>query len=251
MSGSTGIFETTKIMEWQTSIKALTVDVFGTVTDWYSTIVREGECLGCDKGLAVDWARFATAWRGGYEPAMGRVRRGELPWTTIDALHRMILDDILQEFSIPELFEDERSHFNRVWHRLDPWPDVVGGMLRLKSKYIVAALSNGNMSLLTNMAKHAGIPWDCILSAELARHYKPDREVYEMAAHLLDLEPASILMVAAHRHDLEGARAVGFRTAFIPRPLEWGPEGQADAAQDGDFDIIAEDFHDLAGQLGI
>ena len=173
---------------------------------------------------------------------MGRVRRGELPWTTIDALHRMILDDILQDFPISELSEDEKSHFNRVWHRLDPWPDVVGGMLRLKSKYIVAALSNGNMSLLTNMAKHAGIPWDCILSAELARHYKPDREVYEMAAHLLDLEPPSILMVAAHPHDLEGARAVGFRTAFIPRPLEWGPEGQADAAQDGDFDIIAQDF---------
>ncbi|MXX40793.1 MAG: haloacid dehalogenase type II [Gemmatimonadetes bacterium] len=235
---------------WQTSIKALTVDVFGTVTDWHSTIVREGERLGSDKRLTVDWAHFATAWRGGYEPAMGRVRRGELPWTKIDALHRMILDDILQDFSIPELSEDERSHFNRVWHRLDPWPDVVGGMLRLKSKYIVAALSNGNMSLLTNMAKHAGIPWDCILSAELARHYKPDREVYETAAQLLDLEPPSILMVAAHRHDLAGARAVGFRTAFIPRPLEWGPDGQADTGQDGDFDIIAQDFHDLATQLG-
>ena len=232
-------------------IKALTVDVFGTVTDWHSTIVREGERLGCDKGITVDWARFATAWRGGYEPAMSRVRRGELPWTTIDALHRMILDDILQAFSIPELSEDEKSHFNRVWHRLDPWPDVVGGMLRLQSKYIVAALSNGNMSLLTNMAKHAGIPWDCILSAELAHHYKPDREVYETAAHLLDLEPSSILMVAAHPHDLAGARAVGFRTAFIPRPLEWGPEGQADAAQAGYFDIIAEDFHDLAAQLGV
>ena len=236
---------------WQTSIKALTVDVFGTVTDWYSTIVREGERLGSDKRIAVDWARFATAWRGGYEPAMGPVRGGELPWTTIDALHRMILDDILQDFAIPELSEDERSYFNRVWHRLDPWPDVVGGMLRLKSKYIVAALSNGNMALLTNMAKHAGIPWDCIMSAELARHYKPDREVYETAAHLLDLEPPSILMVAAHRHDLEGARAVGFRTAFIPRPLEWGPEGEADTAQDGDFDIIAQNFHDLAAQLGI
>lgn len=210
----------------QTSIKALTVDVFGTVADWYSTIVREGERLGYD----ADWARFAKAWRSGYEPAMSRVRSGELPWTKIDALHRMILDAVLKDFSLSEWSEDERRGFNRVWHRLDPWPDVVGGLLRLKSKYIVAALSNGNMSLLTNMAKRAGIPWDCILSAELARHYKPDRAVYEMAAHLLDLEPPSIMMVAAHRHDLEGARAVGFRTAFIARPLEWGPEGPADTA---------------------
>jgi 2-haloacid dehalogenase len=236
---------------WKTSIKALTVDVFGTVTDWHSTIIREGERFGSQKQIYVDWGQFARAWRSGYEPAMGRVRRGELPWTKMDTLHRMILDDILADFPILELSEYERNHFNRVWHRLDAWSDVVGGMLRLKSKYIVAALSNGNVSLLTNMAKHAGIPWDCILSAELARHYKPDREVYETAAHLLDLEPPSILMVAAHRHDLEGARAVGFRTAFIPRPLEWGPEGGADTATDGEFDIIAQDFHDLATQLGI
>ena len=235
---------------WKTSIEALTVDVFGTVTDWYSTIVREGERLGCDKGSAVDWSRFARAWRRGYEPAMGRVRNGELPWTRVDELHRMILDDILQDFPIPELSEEERSCFNRVWHRLDPWPDVAGGLLRLKSGYAVAALSNGNTSLLTNMAKHAGIPWDCILSAEMARHYKPDREVYETAAHLLDLEPPSIMMVAAHRNDLEGAGAVGFRTAFVARPLEWGPGGDADTAEAGEFDIVAQDFHDLAAQLG-
>ena len=236
---------------WKASIKALTVDVFGTVTDWYSTIIREGEQIGSRKQISVDWAQFAKTWRSGYEPAMARVRRGELPWTKMDILHRTILDDILSDFPTLELSEDERSHFNRVWHRLDAWPDVVGGMLRLKSKYIVAALSNGNVSLLTNMAKHAGIPWDCILSAELARHYKTDREVYETAAHLLSLDPRSILMVAAHNHDLEGARAVGFRTAFISRPLEWGPEGGADTASDGEFDIIAQDFHDLATQLGI
>ena len=236
---------------WKASIKALTVDVFGTVTDWYSTIIREGEQIGSRKQISVDWARFAKAWRSGYEPAMARVRRGELPWTKMDALHKMILDDILGDFPTLELSDDERNHFNRVWHRLDAWPDVAGGMLRLKSKYIVAALSNGNVSLLTNMAKHAGIPWDCILSAELARHYKTDREVYETAAHLLSLDPRSILMVAAHNHDLEGARAVGFRTAFISRPLEWGPEGGADTASDDEFDIIAQNFHDLATQLGI
>ena len=239
------------MQSWKTSIKALTVDVFGTVTDWYSTIIREGEQFGSQKQIAVDWSGFAKAWRRGYEPAMGRVRRGELPWTKMDTLHKMILDDILKDFPTLELSKDERNHFNRVWHRLDAWPDVVGGMLRLKSKYIVAALSNGNVSLLTNMAKHAGIPWDCILSAELARHYKTDKEVYETAAHLLSLDPPSILMVAAHNHDLEGARAVGFRTAFISRPLEWGPGGGADTASDGEFDIIAQDFHDLAAQLGI
>ena len=236
---------------WKASIKALTVDVFGTVTDWHSTIIREGERLGSQKQISVDWGQFARVWRSGYEPAMGRVRRGELPWTKMDALHRMILDNIVEDFPTLELSDEEREHFNRVWHRLDAWPDVVGGMLRLKSKYIVAALSNGNVSLLTNMAKHAGIPWDCILSAELARHYKTDKEVYETAAHLLSLDPQSILMVAAHNHDLEGARAVGFRTAFISRPLEWGPGGDADTARDDEFDIIAQDFHDLATQLGI
>lgn len=236
---------------WITSIKALTVDVFGTVTDWHSTIIREGERIGSQKQISVDWGQFARAWRSGYEPAMGRVRRGELPWTKMDTLHRMILDEVMSDFPTLELSEEEREHFNRVWHRLNAWPDVVGGMLRLKSKYIVAALSNGNVSLLTNMAKHAGIPWDCILSAELARHYKTDKEVYETAAHLLSLDPRSILMVAAHNHDLEGARAVGFRTAFISRPLEWGPGGGADTARDDEFDIIAQDFHDLATQLGI
>ncbi|MDE0298949.1 MAG: haloacid dehalogenase type II [Candidatus Poribacteria bacterium] len=235
----------------KTPIKALTVDVFGTVTDWYSTIIREGEQIGSQKQISLDWAEFAKKWRSGYEPAMGRVRRGELPWTKMDLLHRMILDDILRDYTALVLSEEEREHFNRVWHRLDAWPDVSGGMLRLKSKHIVAALSNGNMSLLTNMAKHAGIPWDCILSAELARRYKTDKEVYETAAHLLSLDPPSILMVAAHNHDLEGARAVGFRTAFISRPLEWGPEGGADTARDDEFDIIAQDFHDLATQLGI
>lgn len=236
---------------WNNSIKALTVDVFGTVTDWYSTIIREGEQIGSQKQISVDWGQFAKKWRSGYEPAMGRVRRGELPWTKMDALHRMILDDVLGDFPTLELSEEEREHFNRVWHRLDAWPDVAGGMLRLKSKYIVAALSNGNVSLLTNMAKYAGIPWDCILSAELARHYKTDKKVYETAAHLLSLDPSSILMVAAHNHDLEGARAVGFRTAFITRPLEWGPGGDADTSRDDEFDIIAQDFHDLAVQLGI
>ena len=230
-------------------VKALTFDVFGTVVDWRSTIVREGQILGEQKGLDVDWTRFADAWRGGYGPSMNRVRTGELPWTKIDDLHRMILDGLLGEFGIEGLTEDERDHFNRVWHRLDPWPDAVGGLQRLGSRFVVATLSNGNMSLLTHMAKHAGLPWDCILSAELARHYKRDPEVYRMAAEMLSLEPAQVMMVAAHKGDLEAAAGVGFRTGFVHRPMEHGPGGRQEAVASSEFDVVARDFHDLADQL--
>ena len=231
-------------------IKALTFDVFGTVVDWRTSIIGEGERLTREKGIDVDWAAFADAWRGGYEPAMDRVRRGQLPWTKIDALHRMILDRLLEEFGIRGLSEEEIDHLNRVWHRLIPWPDAVEGLRRLRSRYVVAALSNGNVALLVNMAKHAGLPWDCVLSAENARHYKPDPEVYETAAELLDLPPPRILMVAAHVHDLEGARAAGYRTAFVPRLLEYGPEGNPDREADRPFDVNAPDFAGLARLLG-
>ena len=232
-------------------VQALTVDVFGTVTDFRSTIIDEGRRLAESRDWPeVDWGEFADRWRGGYEPAMHRVRTGELPWTAIDPLHRMILDELLADYGLDDLDEAGRTEFNLAWHRLQPWPDVIGGMNRLKTRYIVAALSNGNISLLTRMAKHAGFPWDCVLSAELAQHYKPDPEVYLTAARYLDLEPDQVLMTAAHIHDLEGARAVGFRTAFIPRPDEWGPGGEAEKPEEGQFDIVARDFHDLADQLG-
>jgi 2-haloacid dehalogenase len=172
-----------------TGVQALTFDVFGTVVDWRSSIIREGEALSRAKGMAVDWERFADAWRGGYAPAMARVRRGELPWTNIDALHRMILDTLLEEFHLAGLSEPEKEQLNRAWHRLTPWPDAVGGLARLRTCFIVATLSNGNVALLVNMAKHAGLPWDCIFSAELARRYKPDPAVYQMAADLLGLLP--------------------------------------------------------------
>ena len=230
-------------------IKALTFDVFGTVVDWRTSIVGEGERLTGEKGIDVDWAAFADAWRGGYEPAMDRVRRGQLPWTKIDALHRMILDRLLGEFGIRGLSEEEIDHLNRAWHRLIPWPDAVEGLRRLRSRYVVAALSNGTVALLVNMARHAGLPWDCVLSAENARHYKPDPEVYETAAELLDLPPHRILMVAAHVHDLEGARAAGYRTAFVPRLLEYGPDGNPDREADRPFDVTAADFAELARLL--
>ena len=230
-------------------VKALTFDVFGTVVDWRGAIIRDGGRLGEKRGLKVDWAAFADAWRAGYGPAMDRVRIGELPWTRIDELHRMILDEILDRFGISGLQESEKRALNLVWHRLDPWPDAVGGLLRLKSKYLIATLSNGNMSLLANMAKYGGLPWDCILSAELAHHYKPDPEAYLCAVDLLGCQPDEVVMVAAHKGDLRAASGVGMKTAYVMRPLEHGPEKGPDLAADSDFDYIARDFHELADQL--
>jgi 2-haloacid dehalogenase len=231
-------------------VKALTFDVFGTVVDWRSSIIREGQLLSASKGLNVDWAKFADSWRAGYGPAMDRVRKGEIPWVKIDALHRVILDELLQEFEIKGLSSGEVAELNRAWHRLTPWPDSVPGLNRLRSRYILVTLSNGNISLLVNMAKNVGLPWDCVLSAELSGHYKPDKEVYETAAGLLDLPPENIMMVAAHKGDLRAAHAVGFKTAFVPRPLERGPDRDVDTAPDDSFDITASDFLDLAHQLG-
>ena len=232
------------------TIKALTFDVFGTVVDWRSSVIRDGERLGKRKGLDVDWAAFADAWRGGYGPSMNRVRTGELPWTKIDDLHRMILDELLKKFGISGLSEEEIAAFNRVWHRLDPWPDAAGGLWRLKSRYLIATLSNGNVSLLANMAKYGGLPWDCIFSAELAGHYKPDVETYLKAIELLSCEPREVMMVAAHQGDLHHAARVGMKTAFVFRPFERGPNAKKDLPPDLDFNIIAHDFHDLADQLG-
>lgn len=231
-------------------IKALTFDVFGTVVDWRSSVIRECEALGKRKSVIRDWARFADEWRGGYAPAMDRVRKGELPWTNIDTLHRMVLDRLLTEFEIDCLTEEEKDDLNRAWHRLSPWPDSTRGIERLRTRYVVATLSNGNVSLLVDMAKNAGIVWDCILSSELAGHYKPDREVYLTAASLLGLQPGEVMMAAAHRDDLEAARSFGLGTAFISRPLEFGPEGKPDTVSEGDFDIVAEDIIDLAEKLG-
>jgi len=231
-------------------VRALTFDVFGTVVDWRGSIIREGQLLAIEKGLDVDWGRFADRWRAGYSPAMSRVRNGELPWTKIDALHRMILDDLILEFGLQQLTEDEREKLNRVWHRLAPWSDAVGGLHRLKSRYVITTLSNGNVSLLTNMAKKAGLPWDAVLSAELAGRYKPDQEVYIKAAELLSLPIDQVMMVAAHPSDLRAAARAGMRTAYVHRPLERGPGSEPHVVAAGDFDYLASDFLDLANQLG-
>ena len=232
------------------SPKALVFDVFGTVVDWRSSITAAVHRLAKQKGLTVDGAKFADAWRAAYAPSMNRVRTGELPWTKLDALHRLSLDRLLVDFNIGGLSEAEKNDMNRAWHRLTPWPDAVAGLTRLKKKFIIAPLSNGNISLMTDMAKHAGLPWDCILGAELVRHYKPDREVYQSAADFLDLAPAEVMMVAAHLGDLRAAKAVGLQTAFVPRPMEYGPAGKPDLKADGSVDLSAQDFNDLAGKVG-
>jgi 2-haloacid dehalogenase len=231
-------------------IKALTFDVFGTVVDFRGSIIRECRSFGKARGLRVNWTKFTDAWRAGYRPAMDRVGRGELPWTKIDDLHRMILEDLLVQFRITGLTEEEKVHLNRVWHRLKGWPDAVPGLKRLKKRYIIASLSNGNTALLVNMAKHAGLPWDCVFSAETFHHYKPDPETYLGAAALLDLKPEEVMMVAAHKHDLRAAARHGLKTAFVRRPHEHGRNSGKDLDDDPGFTINANDFKDLANQLG-
>ena len=229
--------------------KGLVFDVFGTVVDWRSAVIREGGALGREKGFDVDWAAFADAWRGRYAPSIERVRRGEWAWTKLDDLHRASLEDLIDEFGIEGLTGAEKDHFNRVWHRLDPWPDVVEGLRRLKKRYVIAPLSNGNVALLVNMARRAELPWDLVLSAELVRRYKPDPETYLMAPELLGLEPGQVMMVAAHVYDLRAARENGLLTAYVPRPLEFGAGRSADPP-DPLFDVVAKDFVELAEKLG-
>jgi 2-haloacid dehalogenase len=232
------------------SVKALTFDVFGTVVDWRSSLIREGEALGRAKRLDVDWARFADAWRGLYQPMLSRVRKGELPWTKLDDLHRMSLDQLLVQFAIEGLGEAEIDHLNRAWHRLDPWPDAVAGLSRLRRRFILATCSNGNVALIVNMARRAGLPWDAVLGAEVARHYKPQPEAYRITAEMLGLRTDECMMVAAHNGDLGAASACGLRTAFVTRPTEYGSGQKTDLAPERDWDVVAADFLELADKLG-
>jgi 2-haloacid dehalogenase len=232
------------------NVKALTFDVFGTVVDWRSSLIREGEAVGKAKGLSVDWAKFADSWRGLYQPAMDEVRSGRRPWTKLDDLHRESLERLLAQFGITRLSVAEIDHLNRAWHRLDPWPDSVPGLTRLKKKFVLATLSNGNVALIVNMAKYGGLPWDAVLGAEVARFYKPQPECYLTTAALLGLAPGECMMVAAHNGDLGHAQALGLRTAFVPRPNEHGPGSNRDITPARQWDVVAKDFQDLAQQLG-
>ena len=227
-------------------IRVLAFDIFGTVVDWHGSIVREMQALHPQ----VDADAFALAWRAGYQPAMQRVRSGQQGWTRIDELHRQILDGILPRFGLDHLDEAARAHLNRVWHRLDAWPDSVAGLQRLKSRFVITSLSNGNIGLLTNMAKRAGLPWDCVLSAEVFRAYKPDPRTYLGVAETFDLAPSQVMLVAAHHEDLAGARACGLRTAYIERPLEFGANQPKDVSPQAGNDLHATNLNGLADQLG-
>ncbi|HZV93499.1 MAG TPA: haloacid dehalogenase type II [Caldimonas sp.] len=231
------------------SPRALAFDVFGTVVDWHEGVAREAAALAARHGVEGDWAAFARAWRAGYIPAMDKVRSGELPWLRIDVLHRRILDDIIEAHGLGCLGEDERARLNLAWHRLPPWPDAVPGLLRLKRRFTLTTLSNGNFSLLTDMARHGGLPWDCIVSAELFGRYKPDPETYLGCARLLDVAPAELMMVACHVSDLRAARASGLRTAYVRRPREAGAVTPAPQFDPAEFDLVADDFGQLADLL--
>lgn len=235
--------------------RALTFDVFGTVVDWRTSIAREGRAFGERHGIDADWERFADDWRGLYQPSLSRVRDGERPWTRLDDLHRESLRTLLERrgVAVGEGGVDDAAidGFNRAWHRLDPWPDAVEGLTRLKRRYVLATLSNGNVALLVNMAKRAGLPWDAVLGAEVARRYKPQPEAYLTTADLLGLSPGECMMVAAHGDDLRAAGSLGFRTAFVRRPAEHGPgRPREDVRAEDGFDVVADDFIGLAEALG-
>lgn len=231
-------------------VKAILFDTFGTVVDWRGSLIAELGAWAAPRGIAADWAGLVDAWRAAYAPSMDRVRRGELSWTILDDLHRATLERLVREFGIAGLTEAELDHLNRGWHRLRPWPDAVPGLTRLRRRYVIGPLSNGNVALLVNMAKAAGLPWDMVCSTELFRAYKPDPETYLGAARLLGLAPGEVMMAAAHNNDLHAARRCGLRTAFFPRLTEYGPLQVRDLAADSDWDIVATDIEDMAAQLG-
>lgn len=233
-------------------VTQLVFDVYGTVVDWRTSIADEGRALAAKKGIeGVDWEAFASAWRAGYHPAMDQVRKGERPWTTNDDLQRQRLDEIVQEFGIEGLNRADRDGFNLAWHRLRPWPDAVAGLTRLKTKYVIGTLSNGSFHLLANMARHAGLPWDCIISADNFRHFKPDPELYLGTVDLLGAKAGRVMLVAAHNYDLAAARASGLGTAFVPRPTEYGPGQKTDLVAEDDWDIVAEGIDGVADALGV
>ncbi len=230
---------------------AIVFDTFGSVVDWRSSLISELTAFGAERGIEADWTALVDAWRAAYAPSMDRVRKGEIGWTLLDDLHRASLDRLVSEFGITGLSEADLAHINRGWHRLTPWPDSVAGLTRLKSRFIIGPLSNGNVSLLLNMAKHSGIPWDMIFGSDLFRHFKPDPETYLGVVRMLGLEPGQVMMAACHNSDLAHARACGLMTAFWPRATEYGPHQVRDFAAERDWDVVADDIGDLAGRLGV
>jgi 2-haloacid dehalogenase len=241
------------------SLRALVFDVFGTCTDWRGSVIRECAAVGKARGQnGIDWSALADEWRReGYIRGIARILAGETAYVSSDELFRRKLDELLPRYGVSGLSESETAELAHAWRRLDPWPDTVPGLTRLRSRYVVSPLSNGSFATLTEMAKRAALPWDCIISTELGRTFKPARDAYLLAARLLELDPDQIMLVAAHDNDLKGARAAGLHTALVPRPQEWGsgrpqpPPPDPASGFDFDFDYVAESFEDLAGQLGL
>jgi 2-haloacid dehalogenase len=227
--------------------RALIFDVFGTCVDWRGSLIAEGPRFN----TATDWPAFADAWRGRYQPMLEEVRSGRRPWTILDVMHREALDMLAPSFGLDKLDEAARDDLTRAWHRLRPWPDTVAGLTRLKRLFVIGPLSNGNFALLTNMAKHSGLPWDVNLSCELYRAYKPQPATYLGAASLLGLPPAQVMLVAAHYADLQAAARCGLRTAYVHRPREFGDRPPNDLPPNPNVDFVAKDFEDLATQLGV
>jgi 2-haloacid dehalogenase len=225
-------------------------DVFGTVVDWRGSLIDDLSAFAAGRGLKVDWGAFADDWRALYQPAMEEVRTGRRPWIVLDVLHRESLDRLVAKYAIGGLSEADKDHINKVWHRLKPWPDAVEGLTRLKARYIIGTLSNGNIGLLTRMAKSARLPWDVVLGAETARAYKPQPQAYLANAELLNLRPEQVMLVAAHNGDLAAAASVGLRTAFVPRPAEWGAGQKLDLEAAREWDVIADSFVSLAKAMG-
>jgi 2-haloacid dehalogenase len=232
-------------------VKALVFDVFGTVVDWRSSLIADFTAWGKKRGIDADWTALVDGWRAVYAASMDEVRKHpERGYVILDRLHRHSLERLVEQLSISGLSDADLNYLTMGWHRLHAWPDSVAGLTRLKTKYIIGTLSNGNVALLTEMAKFAGLPWDVILSAELFQHYKPDPETYLGAARLLCLSPEQVMMVAAHNHDLKAAQKLGLKTAFVARPTEYGPLQKYDLEAKGDWDIVAEDFGELAKRMG-
>jgi 2-haloacid dehalogenase len=230
-------------------LKALLFDTFGTVVDWRSSLIEAFTGFGQSRQLDVDWAQLVDQWRSAYWPSMDDVRKGKLAWTTLDELDRAALIKLLPVFKLEQLSPNDIDHLNAFWHRLHPWPDARPGLARLKTRFLIGPLSNGNFSLMVELNKFAGLGWDFVLGSDIFRHYKPDLETYLGACSLLGLPPAQVMMVAAHNYDLHAARSFGLRTAFIPRPTEYGPSQTKDLRPEGPWDIVATDLEDLATQL--
>lgn len=231
------------------SIKAIVFDTFGTVVDWRGSIIADLHRWGASHDVEADWAGLVDAWRARYEPQKDRVRKGEIPWTNLDDLHLEALTSLLPDFNLASLDKQAVMHVNRVWHRLNAWPDSVSGLRRLKSRYVIGPLSNGNVALLVNMAKHADLPWDSIFSCELFKRYKPHPDTYLGVCRQMYLAPGEVMMCAAHNYDLRAARSAGLKTAFIPRPTEYGADQKTDLTAESDWDVVATDMDELASQM--